>query len=436
MAQRLGPPALPALRAAFRAESNRLQRWTLLGACAAAGVDVEGDGWLVECGGSRTRPQEERALALLSLAVGPPRARSEPVLRGLVGTERAGSYTQLAATMAALRFGDELVASPASRGGPLTTESIVVALAGNDAREVVERAKAGLGDARPSLAGLVIRAYGLGRAQPTRDAIDFALGLAVRPELPDAVRVAATLFALRGAPEQTVARVGSEPSLRVVLVSSAAARRALFAAGRLGPVPELLAVPKVRVALAVGYALSAPWDRIRAEQSEWGKEALICDAVSLALAWRCAVETPPSAPPVEAPLRVSDATAWLAAAAELARGVPRALPVDPHAARVVALARAGCLDRALLAREIEAAMWRGEVHPDLVAARAWTDLVRDSLLAGSQYVSGRLQLPLDARPPLPRDIEDSHEKFFRCADALFRFLTERGPVPPPSLRLR
>lgn len=436
LARRLGPPALPAIRAAFRGESNRLQRWTLLGACAVAGMEDEGDAWLVELATAKSRTREERALALLSLAVLPRRAREAPTLVALTVGERPGSYLQVGAVLAASRFEAELSLAAPPRGAALTLDAIGTALAGAQAHEVLDRGCAGLAEARPALAGLVVRAFFLGRAQPTREALELASVLALRAELTDTVRAAAALFAARGAPELTARRLGADPGLRAVLVSSGTVREGLWAAGRLGPVPELFALPKVRTVLACAYGLAVPWERAYLEFPEWGREPAIADAVSFALAWRCAARNDAPPPPAEVLARGTEASAWLGIASGGAHGLPGSVHLDARAVRVAELARQGRLDRGVLARELEDLLWRRGLHPGLAAERAWTDLVRDSLLAGSQHVSGRLQLPVDARPPLPRDIEDSHEKYFRCADELFRFLTERGSGPPPELRLR
>lgn len=436
LAQRLGPPALPALRAAFRGESNRLQRWTLLGACAVAAMEDEGDAWLVELATAKSRTQEERALALLAMAVLPRRTREAPTLVALAATERPGSYLQLGAVLAASRFEAELSFAAPPRGAALNLDAIGTALAGMQAHDVLDRGCAGLVEARPALAGLVVRAFFLGRAQPTREAVELASVLALRAELTDAVRAAAALFAARGAPELTSRRLGADPGLRAVLVSSGTVRAGLWASGRLGPVPELFALPRVRTVLACAYGLAVPWERVYLEFPEWGKEPAIADAVCFALAWRCAARDDAPPPPAEVLARGTEATAWLGIASGGANGLPGSVHVDARAVRVAELARLGRLERGVLARELEDLLWRRGLHPGLAAERAWTDLVRDALLAGSQHVSGRLQLPVDARPPLPRDIEDSHEKFFRCADELFRFLTERGSGPPSGLRLR
>jgi hypothetical protein len=250
------------------------------------------------------------------------------------------------------------------------------------------------------------------------------------------VRIAAGVYLGRSMAALDDATV-ADPRTRAALAFFPAARQELRRRGLLAALPEVLLDPGLRLPLASAYALATPWPTVAADRRRWTSEPAIADAIALALAWRALGGDQPGA--AEAAVLVEGleprlASFWLAWAIRGRADLAWLSAPDPRDLRAATLAAAGGADRDVLAREVDDALWRAGGHPGQIWHLAWTELVRDALLAGSDHVSARLQL--DERPPLPRGIEASDDKFFLVADDLLRFLTERGPGPPPELRLR
>ncbi len=440
LAERIGPPVAAALRAAWRSETNRANRWVLIGAVAAASRDADADAWLSEIATAKARSVDDAALALLCLAVRPMRSVPAPAIEQLALEERAGSILAVAAALASARFVIPAVGGRGegsnTRGSSAIGEQVASAVRGTLSVEALHRALDTVRGERASMQeGLILRAAFLGRdGKIADDLLNAARDLVQHPATPRDVRVAAALH-LGRAGVRLDDLVVRDPHARAALAAFPRALQELRAKGLLGPTPEVLIDERTRLPLVAGYALATPWPTIVAEWELWSREPVLVDAVALALAWRAMVDQPPAAAVsrLAAALQARPAGLWFDWATGGVVDRTRLGSLDARGARIAALALDKHIDQASVAREIEDALWRGGAHPSLVWHAAWNDLLLDALLAGSNHVHARLQR--DERLPLPRGIESSSDKFFLIADRLFRFLTERVPAPPPELRL-
>lgn len=434
LAERYGPAVAPLLRTMLRQESNALKRLLLVGALAAASRGSKQDTRLLDIATARAKV-EEQTLALMCLAVGPYRSIPCP-LEALLAEERANTAVAVGSALASTRFEPERRAG--ERLSTDANESLVAAVRGELSSEALRRLRAGLDDSRTRAeCAVILRAALLGRSG--RSADDLAVvaeQLLRRPSTPAAVKIAAALHLGREGARWDEAVLG-EARVRAALSAYATGRARLREMRALTPLPEVLTDPRTRLVLAAAYGLSAPWPVLATEVDRWSREPALADAIVLCLAWRLLRgdgETPVEAREILRQLAPTPATFWLAWAV----GEPGdlgALGADDASARHVGmLALQGRVDRPVVAGEVEALLWRSGAHPGRVAYSAWVDLVRDALLAGSDHVSARLQLV--ERPPLPRGIENSNNKFFLVADSVHRFLTERVPAPPAEYRLR
>jgi len=436
LAARFGPAVAPWLRHALRQESNALKRLLLIGANTAAACGSIRDGWLVEVAGTRSRV-EEQTLALLCLAVGPRRPGPCPPLEAIYLEERGGSAASVGAALAGARFVPDRPAGEVRSLGP-GTESVAAAVRGELSADALQRVRDALDDPRSRLASeLTLRAALLGRSGRALEAVTgMAEDVLRRSQITPSLRIAAAIHVARTGASFDEASV-QDPWARAALLAQATARVRLRELNLLGPTPEVFADPRARVLLAAGYGLAAPWPVVAAEVDRWGREPSLAEAVTLCLAWRLlrqAEEPPDEARHVLRLLAKNRGTFWLTWAMGAGGDLATLGQDDPRAARAAALALRGQLDRAAVADEVEAVLWRLQAHPGRLLHSAWVELVRDALLAGSDHVSARLQL--EERPPLPRGMENSTGKFFVVADSLYRFLTERVPAPPPECRLQ
>lgn len=434
LAESYGPAAADVLRAAFKQESNALKRLLWLGAAIVARRGSDRDSFLLEVATSDR--VEERAIAVMSLAVAPARPGPCQVLEDLVANEKGGTTVQMGAALASVRFAGGKRVAPL-RSMVADTETIAAAVRGDLASESLRRFAAGTDDLRRDpAADLVLRAALLGGGGDRDVLRDIALELLGRAGKPAGATLAAAIHVARtGLP--VGADLVRDPAVRAAFATSELGRRRLRQLELLGPSPEVLADRRTQMLLAAGYGLTAPWPAVAADVTRWAETEEIAGVVALSLTWRVlahGLEDPAVAERVLSATPVSPGKAWLGFA--LGRDLsPKALAgMDRQARRVAELAAGGRLDRPAVAAEVEGMLWRAGVHPGCVAEGAWVDLVRDALLSGSELVSARLQLEI--RPPSPRGIEPSHTKFFMVADSLLRFLTERVPEPPPELRLR
>lgn len=437
--ERLGPSAVPALLTARREESNLLKRLVLIGALAAASRVSGDEQWLLQIATAKGSAVEDCSLAMLCLAVGDERAAAIAGIDQLAGEDR-GSFLAVAAALASARCAPSQPA-PArmeASGRASVSEQVAAAVRGTLPAEALRRAHGAVRQGGAVLGpALILRAALLGRAGKTSAELgDIARELVVHAGSPDELRLAAAIFL--GRREERVADLAvADARALAALVAFPMARRELHQRGLLSATPEVLLEARTRRILAAGFALAAPWPAVAGQGERWARDDVVYEGVMLTAAWRAlAREAPPAALGARllalAPAGVPAVWWHVATATTVEAGQLAAL--DPTAARAVTLWRAGQAERGVLARQVECALWEAGAHPGLLPHAAWTALVRDALLAGSDLVHARLQRT--DRPPLPRGIEGSHEKFFVVADRVFRFLTERVREPPPELRLR
>ena len=443
LAERLGPPVVPALQAALRQEANLLKRLVLIGALAAGSRAADADLRLLEIATAKPRGIEEATLALMCLAVAPLRSRSAPELEQIYAEERAGGAVSVAAALASARYAPAGTAAgradnASGRPALTTCEQVALAVRRSLPLDALRRAHDAVRQARGSVAAsVVLRAALLGRGGKPSDELEaLARDLVQQANIPREVRVAAALY-LGGVGARLDGLMVGDAQARAALAAVLAARQEQRRQDLFGPSPEVLIEPQTRLVLVAAYALVTPWSTIAADMEKWSREPALHEVVVLTLAWRAQARDEPAGAIVTritSGLSAGPAAVWWQMATRARVERTQLSVLDAAGLRVAALALDGCADRAVVARQIEDALWRAGAHPNSIGYTAWADLVRDALLAGSDEVSARLQS--QERPPQPRGIESSNAKFFQVADRLFRFLTERVPEPPPELRLR
>ena len=217
----------------------------------------------------------------------------------------------------------------------------------------------------------------------------------------------------------------------LLLGRSTAGGRTALRRGWLKAVPSSLVGPGLRRRLAVQFVRHATPAQITAAAPRWAAQEEIGDALCLSLAWRAAALGDLAAGPWLDSLRGHRASIWVRVALGEEIG-SESLPEDEGS--VLALAAAGRLPSAALARELERELWRRDSHPGSVAFDCWSSLVRDLLLSGSDYAQHA-----DARaerfPYLARGLRRDDRRFFEVACLYLDWAVGDRLDVPESVRL-
>jgi hypothetical protein len=426
----LGRPALPPLRDLLQRQGanvkHRLVTLAALLLAAGLGEDDVATEFLAQ---ARQKPMlEERTLVAMMVALGPQRARPVPDFAGLClgPIEPSEPLLAVAVRLAAARL-------PGAAAG-------LIAAPDDDVGELAAAAFAGMPLPASALARLRVlrsgerhadlfwRGWLLGLArQPTKSARDAGLELARELSRQRADSLAAAQSAavwLRVRADDFDFTSGERLDLPLLRV----------AAGSLPPAPGLAALlpsqPLPRderpERLAVAWALATPFAQVVVARDRWAAQPAIAEHVTLALAWRAGAEPGPLALPSSAQ------ASWQLV--RFAAGQPidgTAVGADAGVRTLLQLAADGRLTRPALRRALEGMLWERGSHPGLAAFDLERELLRDLLLAGSNYGGGKYaaHVPPDQRYS-PTGL-DRNDGFFRIAVALFDFLARpRAPVPP------
>lgn len=438
LAQKMGSSAAPLLAAIWEEEgSNLTSRLLFLGAHSlAAGPEGE-----PTYGSSLSRlDDQEKVMALLILASGPPRTRAIDGLARLTD-RREKIAVRVAAYLALARLGVEAPPLRADRDDPgLLAAALYAELSVSD-RELRTWFRDGEGQ-DPSR-HLVRRGFLLADPEPDPDrdrrlawAAQEAGGTLSGPGFREARRAAALCLARLGDPAQVLVDLPDpDPELVLILATEPRMRSSL----PLDPVPGGLIDLAERQRLAVLYVLQESPATVLATADRWVRDEDIRGSMCLAL-------TISLLDGVQGAVSVPDSVtalpegAWVQWAAGEQPAVPTGVrnagdPAgDEILARALPLALDGRLPREVAHRVIEAALWRSGSHPGLVRVEAHVALLRDLLMSGSTQVSAALGIEaLDQY--LPAGIPRTDRRFFEIAYGFLQFVAVPREIPE-TLRLR
>lgn len=434
LAADLGRPAVPMLWQMLLAErSNVARRNALLAAAMIAGGPAE-DERLFDWLGQQKSIKEERAIAALGIALGPPRSR--PVAdfwtRSLGPTKSPEQILAIAVRLAAARL------PLTDRGAPALTDD-GPGLAG-------ATAYAGL----PVSSAIWNRRWDL-RSPKRHDELFWRGALLCgarleddkRPIADDLLRRARDVAALGGdqyaaaraaaallrARRGDVRCVGARPDYDLLELLASDRASAVRLRPWLGPVPQPRDERPER--LAVSYVLSRDPHEVVAEAEAWSRDARVNRHIAVAVAWRLLGEDGPKIEDVALP----GLPEWFFARWAAGRVATPARCEDPALTTMAQLAADGRMPRAAARQALEEALWRWGSHPGLGMCEAERLLIRDMLLVGSNQ--GGKYVPHIRWEQRYRPTGIGHAAaFFDAAVALYDFFRTPTLPLPPQYRLR
>ncbi|MCR9246772.1 MAG: hypothetical protein NXI31_17195 [bacterium] len=439
LAAAIGRPGVPLLWEMLRAEkSNVTRRDALLAAAILAGGPAEDErlyGWLSQ----QKAIKEERTMAALAIALGPPRMRAIPNFwsRSLGPTKSPVEILAIAVRLAAARVPDSAIGAPTLLSDEPGLAG-ATAFAGLPVRNAIWNRRWNLRDP-VAHADLFWRGALLHAARLETDNRPVASQLLTRAraianlpgqEYAAARRAAALLQARRG----DVRVVGARPEreLLEVLVSRPEAARKLRK--WLGPTPQPRDDRPQR--LAVAYVLSRDPAEVVADRQQWSRDPRVSSHVAVALAWRLLGEESPKIEDVGMGETGSGGVPeWFFV--RWAAGLPAdAMRCEDLALTAVAeLAAAGRLPRTAARQALEEALWRWDSHPGRGLYDAERVYVRDLLLVGSD--EGGQYVPAIRTEDRYRPTGIGHaRKFFEIAVAVYEHFSQPRLPLPPQYRLR
>jgi hypothetical protein len=438
LARRLGPAMAPAARAGFRNETGAQKRAAWLVATAQPRGQPTTI-WLLECAADGRLSVEERTLALMLVALGDAPATRDARVAQLLepGQEPA---VRAAAALVNARAWPRAPLPPRWEAG----KDLALLCAGAACEppavlaheDGVERLRALV---PASVQGVVLRAYFLAdyamEAAPLRRV--HAVQVLRQADADLSLQRAAAYRLGKSAGDLPSSELQKSPAATAMLALTPETRHSLLERDRLPAIPELYGGEVDRRRMAVLYALAAPWEALAAAAPRIGGDGSIRGPVCLTLAWRALGGEAPPRPASErlvTELGAAPECAWLRAALGQKAGEAAADLGDARSEAALALAARGSLPDAAARAEVEGLLWRSGSHPFRALHEAFAELVRDVLLAGSDYVGGRLAVR--SAPPLPRGLDATDRAFFEVAYAALEFVTEREPAPPTWLALR
>lgn len=435
LCESLGQAAAPMLWELLDAERSNLQRRLALLAGAVLAGGLNEDRRLLEFLAQPKPMLEERCLAMLLVALGPPRSRPCPDFWDLAngGNRTPEQVMGIAARLAAARFpggGEKLPAVGVAEPGLAGAAAFAGAPIADSVVEALWNQKAPLRHAE-----LYWRGALLGAVRPRVD----------RPALPDwverakgcAERTGATQAPLRAAALAFLGRAGEFRSNAMTADWDDLAAGIIDVSSARDASAWLPSAPPTRVLrperLLVAFALGQPPEAVGEARAQWLAEPRTGRHAAIALAWRLAAgESLANLPrgaeglPEWAFVDWAAGRGWAAGAAF----------EDPILQAAGLLCREGRLSPAAAKELFEATLWRWGSHPGWALWQQERLLVRDLLLVGS-HQGGSKYLP-HVRPErrFRAGGLGPDSPFYDVAVALFDHLAEPRSVVPSGYGLR
>ncbi len=417
-------------------QSNVRRRNALLGAAILAGGEAEDErlfAWL----GQQKAIKEERTMAALALALGPPRQRGVANFwsRSIGPTRSPVQILDIAARLAAAR----IPGSASAPGAPVLTDDDpglagATAYAGLPVPQSIWNRRFNLRDPKDhdDLFWRGAMLYGARLTEDSRKIAPQLLAKAQQVAGLSGVKYAAArqAAALLRSARDDVSDSGPRPQYELLELLASNRRSAVKVRKWLEPAPHPRDQRPQR--LAVSYVLSrGDPRRIVDDHAIWATDSRVNREIAIALAWRLLHDDVTAIPDVQ----IRELPEWFFVRWAAGLEATPMLCADLTLAAMATLAADGRLPRAAAKQALEEALWRWGSHPGLGLYEAERLLVRDMLLVGgnegTKFVA---EIDYENRYR-PTGIGPS-SKFYLVAIALYEhFSTPRLPLPP-QYRLR